>query len=198
VSAVGRAIPSGAENYRIPSAIQTDAAVNPGNSGGPLLNLEGGVIGVNAQIATGSQVRASAGVGFAIPANIVRMVAPVLIEAGAYQWPYLGVRGAEVGLFIARANDLDVQQGAYIHVVESDTPAEEAGLQGSSGAESVLGIEGVPVGGDVVVAANGEAITSFDDLLTLVALRDPGDELMLTVLRDGEEIELIATLEPRP
>jgi 2-alkenal reductase len=198
VSAVGRTIPSGAQNYRIPHAIQTDAAINPGNSGGPLLNLNGEVIGVNAQIATGGQTNAGSGVGFAIPSNIVRMVAPVLIEAGAYEWPYLGVRGAEVGLFIQEANNLDFQEGAYIHAVEPNSPAEAAGLQGSTGTTTVLGISGIPVGGDVVIAANGETISSFDDLLTAVAFRNPGDELNMTVVRNGEQIEVTALLAPRP
>jgi S1-C subfamily serine protease len=198
VSAVGRTIPSGAQNYRIPHAIQTDAAINPGNSGGPLLNLSGEVIGVNAQIATGGQTGTGTGVGFAIPSNIVRMVAPVLIQAGAYEWPYLGVRGAEVGLFIELANNLDFQEAAYIHAVEPNSPAEAAGLQGSTGTTTVLGISGIPVGGDVVITANGQKITSFDDLLTAVAFRNPGDGLTMTVVRNGQQIEVTATLAPRP
>jgi S1-C subfamily serine protease len=95
VSAVGRTIPSGATPFAIPQAIQTDAAINPGNSGGPLLDLKGEVIGVNAQIASGG-AQANAGVGFAIPSNVVRIVAPVLMEAGAYEWPWLGVEGGSI------------------------------------------------------------------------------------------------------
>jgi 2-alkenal reductase len=199
VSGTGRSIPSGATAFAIPQAVQTDAAVNPGSSGGPLLNLQGEVIGVNAQIATGGGTRANTGVGFAIPANTVRRVVPVLIEAGAYQWPWLGIEGPPTGvnLLIMEANDLEVQQGAYIHAVVPDGPADEAGLQGSTGTEVIDDIE-VPVGGDVVVAADGEPIIDFDDLLIEVVSRRPEDTMTLTVLRDGEEQEIEVTLEARP
>jgi 2-alkenal reductase len=199
VSGTGRSIPSGATSFAIPQAVQTDAAVNPGNSGGPLLNLQGEVIGVNAQIATGGTSRSNTGVGFAIPANTVRRVVPVLIEAGAYQWPWLGIRGPSTGvnLLIKEANDLETQQGAYIHAIASDGPADQAGLQGSTGSEIVDDIE-VPVGGDVVVAVDGEPIIDFDDLLIEVMSRRPEDTLTLTVLRDGEEQEIEVTLESRP
>ncbi len=199
VSGTGRSIPSGATNLTIPQAVQTDAAINPGSSGGPLLNLQGEVIGVNAQIATGGASQSNTGVGFAIPANTVRRVVPVLIEAGAYQWPWLGIEGPPTGvnLLIMEANDLETQQGAYVHDVVSDGPADEAGLQGSTGTEVVDNIE-VPVGGDVVVAANGEPVIDFDDLLIEIMSRRPEDTLTLTVLRDGEEREVDVTLEARP
>lgn len=196
VSATGRAIPSGATPYQIPQAIQTDAAINPGNSGGPLLNLNGEVIGVNAQIRTAG-VAANSGVGFAIPSNVVRRVVPALIEEGTFQWPYLGVSGTNLNLFLAEANNLDTQQGAYIASVQAGGPAAEAGLQGSTGSTSVDGIE-MPTGGDVVVAADGMRVSTFDQLVELVALHDPGDTMDLTVLRNGEEQEFTVTLQPRP
>jgi 2-alkenal reductase len=196
VSAVGRTIPSGATSFAIPQAIQTDAAINPGNSGGPLLNLDGKVIGVNAQIASGG-TEANAGVGFAIPANIVRRVTPVLIESGVYQWPWLGVRGNSVNLTLAEANDLTVERGAYIHAVVSGGPAEAASLQGSTGVKMVDGFE-VPVGGDVVVEADGESIGDFSALLVAVSRRTPGDTIELTILRDGERKQIIVKLAPRP
>jgi S1-C subfamily serine protease len=195
VSAVGRTI-EGVTHFRIPEAIQTDAAINPGNSGGPLINLAGEVVGVNAMIATGG-TRASAGVGFAIPANVVRRVAPVLIDAGVYHWPWLGVSGQSVNLLLAQANDLETQSGAYVHAVEPVSPAGRAGLQGSSGATALNGIQ-VPVGGDVIVAANGQTVEDFADLLVTLAYSQPGDELSLTVLRNGEQHEMVAVLEPRP
>jgi 2-alkenal reductase len=201
VSAVGRAIPSGATPFRIPHAIQTDAAINPGNSGGPLLNLEGQVIGVNAQIASGG-TQANAGVGFAIPSNVVRRVTPALIDEGRYTWPWLGVTGGDVNLIIKDANDLDTQYGAYIAEVVEDGPAAEAGIQGASGVEEIDGRE-VPVGGDVIVEANGEsaessAIKDFDDLLAYVAFKRPGDTVELTILRDGERQQVTVELAARP
>ncbi len=196
VSAVGRTIESGATPFSIPHAIQTDAAINPGNSGGPLLNLKGQVVGVNAQIASNG-TQANAGVGFAIPANIVRQVVPVLVEKGSYQWPWLGVSGTTVNLAIMKANDLSEQQGAYIDKVTPDSPADKAGLQGSSGTRSTGGME-VPTGGDVIVAVDGKATADFDALLVAVAARRPGDQVKLTVLHSGSRRDLTVTLGSRP
>jgi S1-C subfamily serine protease len=196
VSAVGRTIPSGATPFAIPQAIQTDAAINPGNSGGPLLDLGGEVIGVNAQIASGG-APANAGVGFAIPSNVVRIVVPVLMEAGAYEWPWLGVEGGSVNLTIMEANDLETQRGAYIDAVVPDGPADEAGLQGSSGVEVIEGVR-VPVGGDVIVEFEGTPIIDFSDLLSRIAFREPGDAVELTILRGGERQKVVVTLDARP
>jgi S1-C subfamily serine protease len=196
VSAVGRMIPTGVTPFAIPQAIQTDAAINPGNSGGPLLNLKGEVIGVNAQIATGG-TQANAGVGFAIPANIVRRVAPVLIESGSYQWPWLGVEGTSVNLVIMKANNLRTQQGAYIDRVIPDGPAAEAGLQGSSGTKQVDGFD-IAVGGDVVIEADGKPVADFSDLLVDIAFKNPGDVIELTILRDGQRQWVTVELAARP
>jgi 2-alkenal reductase len=196
VSAVGRTIPSGPRPFSIPQAIQTDAAINPGNSGGPLLNMRGEVIGVNAQIASGGSP-VNAGVGLAIPANVVRRVAPVLIEVGTYQWPWLGIEGGSVDLIVQEANDLTTQQGAYIHGVVPDSPADEAGLQGSSGSTLIESFE-VPTGGDVVTAADGKPVADFSDLLLEISLRNPGDTIILTIMRDSAEVEVQVELAPRP
>ena len=195
VSAVGRTIPTAETPFSIPQAIQTDASINPGNSGGPLLDLDGRVVGVNAQIAT--QTGTSSGVGFAIPSNVVRRVVPALVEQGSYAWPWLGVRGGAVNLLVQEANDLDSQEGAYIAVVVENGPAAEAGLQGATGEEQILG-QPVPVGGDVVVAANGEEIRDFADLLSIVAFERPGETVTLTILRDGAEQDVDVELAARP
>ena len=195
VSAIGRTIPSGATPFSIPMSIQTDAAINPGNSGGPLLNLEGQVIGVNAQIASGTQ--ANAGVGFSIPSEIVRRVVPTLIKVGVYQWPWLGVEGTSVDLFIAQANNLPVERGAYIVRTVQGGPAERAGLQGGAETVSVDGLV-VPTGGDVIVEANGVPINDYADLQALIAMQEPGTEVDLTVLRDGETQLITVPLAPRP
>ena len=196
VSAIGRTIPSGATPFSIPMAIQTDAAINPGNSGGPLLNLEGQVIGVNAQIASNG-VQANAGVGFSIPAEIVRRVVPTLIQVGVFQWAWLGVEGTSVDLFIAQANELSVERGAYIVRTVSGGPAEQAGLQGGMDTVSVDGLD-VPTGGDVIIGADGTPITEYADLQALIAMQDPGTAIELTVLRNGERQRITVTLAPRP
>jgi len=196
VSALGRTIASGATPFSIPRAIQTDAAINPGNSGGPLLNLKGQVIGVNAQIASNG-AEANAGVGFAIPSNIVQQVVPELIKSGSYQWAWLGVSGGSVNLAIAQANGLSVQQGAYIDQVVTDGPASKAGLQGTSGTKVIDGTE-VPTGGDVVVAVDGKPIADFDALLVAVSAKRPGDRIELTVLRGNQRQQITVTLAARP
>jgi S1-C subfamily serine protease len=194
VSAVGRMLPT-ETSFSIPQAIQTDAAINPGNSGGPLLNLQGEIIGVNAQIAA-SGTGANSGVGFAIPSNIVHLVTPVLIERGAYQWPWLGVEGTDVSLSIASANDLDSQKGAYINGIVEGGPAEGAGMRGSSGTKQIEGIA-APVGGDVVIEADGKPINFFSDLLVAVAFKNPGDTIELTVIRDGARQQIQVELASR-
>lgn len=196
VSAVGRTIDSIEGVYGIPQAIQTDAAINPGNSGGPLLTLGGEVIGVNAQIATGG-TRSNAGVGFAIPVNIVNKVVPTLIEEGEVVWPYLGVIGSDVNLLLMQANQLDSQHGAYVDDIVDGGPADLAGMRGSTDTVEVDGVP-VPVGGDVVLAVNGEPISSFDDLLFQVVMSEPGQTLELSLMRNGEKIELSVQLAPRP
>ncbi|OGO04910.1 MAG: hypothetical protein A2Y73_06065 [Chloroflexi bacterium RBG_13_56_8] len=196
VSAVGRTIPSGVAQYSIPQAIQTDAAINPGNSGGPLLNLDGEVIGVNAQIASGGS-NASAGVGFAIPSNIVKRVSPSLIQNGSYQWPWLGIEGGSLSLLIAEANDLSTQQGAYINSVAIGSPAANVGLQGSTGTTIANGVQ-LPVGGDVVIKINEKSINNMSDLLTEIALQNSGDEIELTILRNGQQQKVPVTLTARP
>jgi S1-C subfamily serine protease len=194
VSAVGRSIPSLAANFQIPLAIQTDAAINPGNSGGPLLNSTGQVIGVNSQIQTTTGT--NAGIGFAVPSNIVRRVVPMLIQQGRYDWPYLGVSGLTIDLAIAETLGLPVRQGAYVTQVISGGPADRAGLRGAE--TQIRGDLQVPVGGDIIIAANGEQIRNWDELLSVVAFQQAGDTMELTVLRDGREARVPVQLGSRP
>lgn len=197
VSAIGRTIPA-LTPFSIPQAIQTDAPINPGNSGGPLLNLQGEVIGVNAQIETDGQNRVNSGIGFAIPVSIVSRVVPELIKDGTFEWAWLGVRGSNLNYSLAQALNLPVEQGAYISEILVNGPAAKAGLQGASGSQNIDG-RTFPVGGDVIVAINGNPVKSFDDLLIFIALQaNPGDEVTLTVLRNGETLEVPLKLEPRP
>jgi 2-alkenal reductase len=197
VSALGRTIPA-LTPFSIPESIQTDAAINPGNSGGPLLNLNGEVIGVNAQIETGGMSRSNSGVGFAIPISIVKMVVPELIEKGNYSWSWLGVRGGNVTPWLVQAMELPVDSGAYMAEIDSTGPAHRAGLKGSTGEKIVDGHK-VEVGGDVIIAIDGEPVNSFTDLLVYIAMKTkPNQKIELTIIRDGKEKEITVTLAERP
>jgi len=199
VSAIGRSIPS-SNNFTIPASIQTDTAINPGNSGGPLLNEQGEVIGINAQIR--SDVRANSGVGFALPIAIVERVVPALIQEGVYAHSYMGVSGATLSPICA--DDLQVDKtlrGAYVNEVKRETPAAKAGLRGGDqrSRTKYLGICPETIGGDVILAINDEAVSSFDDILVyLEYYTSPGDVVTLDVLRKGEAIQLEMTLAARP
>jgi 2-alkenal reductase len=195
ISALGRTIPTGTTPFSIPQSIQTDAAINPGNSGGPLLSLHGDVIGVNAQIATNGN-NANSGVGFAIPVNILRHVVPSLIEKGTYDWPWVGVEGTDLSLAIAQANHIETQRGAYINNVVPGGPSDSI-LIGSSGTVDLDGVI-TPIGGDIVIAADGQPIHFFSDLLVAVAFKHPGEVIHLTILRDGEEQAISIELQQRP
>ena len=201
ISSLGRIIESPDGRY-IGEAIQTDAAINPGNSGGPLLDLQGRVIGVNAQIVSPS--RASAGIGFAIPANTVKRVVPELISEGRYLHPWMGVRFFPVSLsqrLAASFAELGAEvpdRGVLILGIEPNTPAARAGLRG--GNRSVSTPYGtIMVGGDVIVAINGVAIASPSKLIAyLETYTRPGETIQITMLRDNEEVTLPLTLGERP
>lgn len=197
VSGIGRTIPA-LTSFSIPQAIQTDASINPGNSGGPLLNLNGQVIGVNAQIQTDGFSQSNQGVGFAIPVSIVKRVVPALIDNGEINWAWLGVAGGDLTRDIAEAMNMSSQSGAYLSSIIENGPADEAGLQGNRGEDTNRGRR-IPIGGDVIVAINGQQIQSFDDLLNYIALNSsPGDEVNLTIFRDGKTIDVRLVLGTRP
>jgi S1-C subfamily serine protease len=188
VSALHRTIdaPNG---YSIPGAIQTDAAINHGNSGGPLLNAQGEVIGVNAQIASDSG--GNDGVGFAIPVDTVQNITGQLVEGGAVSHPYLGVSVATVDA--GTAAQLGIPQGAQIGSVKPGSPAATAGLTGSGSTT------GQPTQtGDVITAIDGKAVTSAEDLTSAVAAHKPGDTVTLTVSSGGQSHDVKVTLGTRP
>jgi len=201
VSAVGRALPASDGNsgpsYTIPDVIQTDAPINPGNSGGVLLDAAGRVIGVTSAIE--SPVRASAGVGFAIPSAIVQQVVPSLIASGRYTHPYLGVSGVSLNPDLAKAMGLpETERGALIIAVASGGPAQRGGLHGSTRQVTINGQQ-VPVGGDVVVAIDGHPVKGFGDLVTYLARNTKvGQTVALTALRGGSRQTFKVTLTPRP
>lgn len=207
VSAMGRQLPVSSGNeaqnlepaptYTIPDIIQTDAPINPGNSGGVLVNDQGQMIGVTAAIE--SPVRASAGIGFAIPSNIVQKVVPELIKSGQYEHPWLGLSGTSLNPDLTAAMDLkEDQRGALVIDVTPGSPADQAGLQGSDRQVEIEG-EALRVGGDVVIAINGEPVHTFDDLVAYLAgSTQIGQSVKLTVLRSGKEETISVTPAPRP
>jgi|AntRauTorckE6833_2_1112554.scaffolds.fasta_scaffold00713_12 S1-C subfamily serine protease len=190
VSGTSRQLPT-QRGTTVPNAIQTDAAINPGNSGGPLVDCAtGAVLGVNT--AGGAE-----NIGFAIPADVIDQVAGELIANGSVRYGFLGVRIAPVTPAAAQANDLQSPQGVIVTDGIAGTPGAES-LQPASGTEVVSGMQ-VPVGGDVIVAIEGEPVRGPGDLIGyLVAQTDPGDTVELTVIRDGERQTVNVTLTNRP
>jgi S1-C subfamily serine protease len=194
VSALQRRI-TAPDGFAIDEVIQTDAAINRGNSGGPLLNANGEVVGVNAQIET--ETGGNVGIGFAIPINTVKEVVSQLIEEGKVEHAYLGVEMATIDEALSETFNLPVDQGVLVQRVHEGSPAERAGLQGGR-TSSVVDGESYLVGGDVVTRADGEEIASADELGNLVAGKKPGDELELEIRRDGETQTVTVTLGRRP
>jgi 2-alkenal reductase len=209
ISAIGRTLeserttPDGLR-FSAGDLIQTDAAINPGNSGGPLLNMNGEVIGVNRAIQTESFTvegeAANSGVGFAIPVNIVRRVAPGIIQNGEYRYPYLGISSLDDDLWnlktIQALGFNPFTNGAYITEVVPGGPADQAGLRGGT---SETEIPNLRSGGDLIIAIDGEPIFKFADLLSyLFKYTEAGQSVTLTVVRDNEEVEIPLMIGARP
>jgi len=200
ISALGRSLPvdeSAAQSYTIPEIIQTDAPINPGNSGGVLVDVQGQVLGVTAAIE--SPVRANAGIGFAIPAAIVKNVVPVLIQDGEYIHSWLGISGMTLIPDYAAAMGLEPdQRGALVGDVFPNSPAEEAGLKGSTQAAEIDGNQ-IQVGGDVITAIDGQQVLDMEDLIAyLVSKTAVGQTVKLSILRDGKQETIEVTLAERP
>ncbi|MFC4249406.1 S1C family serine protease [Natribaculum luteum] len=189
VSAVDRSIPS-QQGFLIPNTVQTDAPINPGNSGGPLVTCDGTVVGVNS--AGGGE-----NLGFAIGPSLVERVVPALIEDGDYAHPYLGVQTIDVTPTLAEANGLERTNGVYVQATVPDGPSADA-LEESTGTETVSGQE-VPVGGDVIVEIDDREIRNGEELGSYLATEtSPGDDVEVTVVRDGEQTTETVTLDERP
>lgn len=196
ISGLGRTIESqrviAGGNFSIPQVIQTDAAINPGNSGGPLLNLNGEVIGVNSAIL--SITGDNSGVGFSIPVNAVRNIAPALIAEGEYMYPYLGIQMWPQAFTLRQLEALALPpNGVYVTGIIEDAPADNAGLIGHNLSVSFT------ADGDYITAINDQPVRNSDDLLSyLVFETTVGETVELTVIRNGEEIKLPLTLGERP
>ena len=180
VSAVGRSSVMSRNNFE--DFIQHDAAINPGNSGGALFNLDGELVGINTAIATDGFSRANAGVGFAIPINMVKRVMEDLISDGKVTRGWLGVQIQDVDDGMAKALELDDRNGAIISQVIQNSPAEDAGVKEQ----------------DVIIEVDGEKVNDSSNLKNLISSGRPNDKTKLTVIRDGREKYLTVTLGLRP
>jgi S1-C subfamily serine protease len=194
VSAKARQIqaPNG---FSISDVLQTDAAVNPGNSGGPLLDGNGRVIGINSQIA--SRGGGNEGVAFAVPIETAQEVADQLLANGEVKRAYLGISGGDITEQAAEALELPTDHGVLISQAYEGGPADEAGLQGATGERTVEG-QTLPTGGDVITELDGEPVEGMEQIISEVNTRQPGEDLTLTVVRDGKEREVTVTLGDRP
>jgi S1-C subfamily serine protease len=182
VSSLQRQITS-PNQYTIDHVIQTDAAINHGNSGGPLIDMEGQVIGVNAQIDTGNTgQQGNVGIGFAVPSNTIRTVAGQILKTGHAQHPFLGVEPQPITLALRDILHLPVADGMLVADVEPGSGAAHAGLRGGRTQVTVAG-ETYVVGGDVIARIDGEAVYSLARLRDLVSAKKPGDSLTLVVYR---------------
>ena len=196
VSQIGRLLPSHDTGFSIPNVIQTDAAINPGNSGGPLLNMNGEVMGINTAIQSGTGQ--SAGIGFAVPSNTISKVVPVLITEGKYSHPWIGISGQDINPDLAKIRNLNHSKGFLIVTVIPDSPAEMAGLKGVSEIEKIDNKE-YPKDGDIIISVDGKEVRKISDILIhLQEEKSVGDEMILGIIRDGEQMDIILTLVVRP
>lgn len=190
VSAVKRQICSPNEQT-ISNAIQTDAAINQGNSGGPLLNHRAQVIGINSQIV--SQGGGNEGIGFAVPIDTIRPVAEGVIAGGRPQHAWIGVLGEPLTPPLAKQLGTSATSGVVLRSIDGRGPAKKAGLVGSPATQ-----DEPPKGGDIVVEIDGDAIRDFGDLSQAVSSRKVGEKIVVTVLRDGKRLDATLTLQDRP
>ena len=196
VSATERSIDSITSGFKLVDAIQTDAPINRGNSGGPMFNAHGDVIGINAQIR--SESGTAEGVGFAVPINAAKRSMDQLIQTGKVRYAWLGVTTQTVTPRIAERFGFLAERGAAVQSVADGSPADHAGLMGGGSEQEVDGLPFCP-GGDLIVEIDGTPMHSAEDVVRAVnQQRFPGEEIHLVVLRGSQRLELEATLGDRP
>ena len=195
VSAVQRQIKA-PNTLPIENAIQTDAAINHGNSGGPLLDAAARVIGVTSQIYAGNSQQGNIGIGFAVPVNTVRNVAAQLISTGKVAHAFLGVATVAVTPQLGKLFKLP-SKGLLVLSVDPGSGADKAGLRAGR-TKVVVGGESYTIGGDVITAVDGAPVTEFEQLRQAIASKKPGDKLKLDVFRNGRKTSVTVTLGQAP
>ncbi len=196
VSALQRQIEA-PNQYAIDHVIQTDAAINHGNSGGPLLNTRGEVIGVNAQIETGGITAGNVGVGFAVPSNTVKTVAGQLIATGKVDHAAIGILAQPITPDVAEAFRLPAKKGVLVEEVQSGSGAAKAGIKAGTNEVTVAG-ESYTLGGDIIVSANGMPVDDLASLRDVVSELEPGDTITLGVYRGDVKTTIEVRLGRRP
>jgi S1-C subfamily serine protease len=198
VSAIHRSINAiTVQKYKVIDAIQTDAPITHGNSGGPLLDARGRVVGINAQIDSQSGAGNDSGVGFAIPIDAAKRSVQQLLEHGRVTYAFVGIQTDDVTPSLAKALHYAVDHGAVVVSVESGSPAAHAGFKGGNTDVDVLGIQNLTTGGDIITAINGTPVDRADDVVRIVSTLEPKDVAVFTVVRDGKEKKLAVTLGER-
>jgi S1-C subfamily serine protease len=193
ISALGRTVQTSQTTF-IDEAIQTDAAINRGNSGGPLINSHGEVIGINSAIYTPSGT--TAGIGFAIPINTAKNIASDLINDGRVHRAFLGVETLSVGGWLSEALDLPVKEGLLVERVTRDGPAAAAGIHGGDRVAQA-GMRKIAIGGDVIVAIDSQKVASPLDVNLVLNHKRPGDTVTVVVYRGGKKMDIAVKLGER-
>jgi len=200
VSALGRTYSSGTGTRPLRNMIQTDAAVNPGNSGGPLADCQGEVIGINSLLENPTGQGVNVGIAFAVSINTAKGSLDELMAGATVSHPWLGIAGRELTPALANDLGLSVEEGVYVVTVANNSPAERAGLQPAFASESQAQNDTtLPPGGDVILAVDGNSVTDVDELANyLDSQKQAGDTVTLDVQRNGQEIAVEATLAEWP